>query len=101
MLEKNKQKLERVNEILKSEKLKVDEKTLALCRDHDKLKDFMNMIEKEFNSELLRLESKSLDLKFRLESCVSENNQLLEKVYKAKFNLIQNMRWNTSLEALN
>ena len=45
--------------------------------------------------------SESLDLKRRLESLVSENNQLLEKVHKAKSDLVQNKRWNRCLEALN
>jgi len=74
MLEKNKQELERVNEILKSEKLKADEKTLTLYKDLDKLKDFMNMREKAFNSKLSRPKSESLNLKLRLESLVSKDN---------------------------
>jgi len=80
LLEKNKQGLERMNEILISEKHEIEEKTLALCKELNKIKDFMNMREKEFNSELSKLESGSLDLKHRLESLVSENNQMHEKV---------------------
>ena len=34
-LEKNKQELERLNETLISEKLKIEEKTLALCQELD------------------------------------------------------------------
>ena len=59
------------------------------------------MREKEFNFELSRLEIESLDLKLRLESLVSENNQLLEKVRRAESDLIQNRRWNNSSKALN
>jgi len=67
----------------------------------DKLKDIMNMREKEFNSELSKLESESLDLKRRLESLVNENNQLIEKVHRAESDIVQNRRWNRSSEALN
>ena len=48
MLEKNKQELERMNEILISENFKTEEKTIALCKELDKPKNFMNMREKEF-----------------------------------------------------
>jgi len=48
-------------------KLETEEKTLALCQQLDKLMDFMNMREKKFNYELLKLESESLDLKLRLQ----------------------------------
>jgi len=88
MLETNKQELECMNEILKCEKLKVDDKTLALCKDLNTLKDLMNMREKVFNTDLSRLESESLDLKLRLESFVSENNQLLKKAHKAESDLV-------------
>jgi len=52
----------------------------------------MNMREKEFNFELSKLESESLDLTRRLESLVSENNQLLEKIHKVEIDLVQNRR---------
>jgi len=42
MLKRNKQELEHVNEVLKCEKLKVDEKTLTLGKDLDTLKESMN-----------------------------------------------------------
>ena len=92
MLERKKQELERVNEILKCEKFKADEKTLVLCKDLDMLKDVMNTREKVFNIDLSRMESESLDLKLRLEFLVSENNQLLEKAHKAESDLAQNRR---------
>ena len=87
MLERNKQELEHVNEILKCEKLKADEKTLALCKDPDMLKDLMNTREKVFNIDLTRLKIESLDQKLRLESLVIENNQLLERAHKAESDL--------------
>ena len=59
------------------------------------------MREKNFNSELSKLESESISLKLRIESLTNENNQLLEKVRKAESDLIQNRRWNRSSEALN
>jgi len=61
----------------------------------------MNTREKVFSTDLLRLEGESVDLKLRLESLVSENNQLLEKAYKVKSDLAQNRRWNSFYQALN
>jgi len=101
LLEKNKQELEHMNEILISEKLETEEKTLALCKELDKLMDFMNIREKEFKSELSKMESESISLKLKLESLVSENNQMLQKVYEAESDLNQNRHWNRSSEALN
>jgi len=48
---------------LKSEKLEVDEKTLILCEDLDKLKETLSMREEVFNTNLSKLESESLHLK--------------------------------------
>jgi len=79
MLKSDKQELEHANEILTCEKLKVDEKTLALCEDLEMLKKTMNMRDKVFNTNFTRLESESLQLKQRLESLVSENDRLREK----------------------
>ena len=92
MLERNKIELEHDNEVLKCEKLKVEEEALALCKDLDTLKDLMNTREEVFNTDLSRLKSESLDLKLRLESLVSENNQLLGKAHKAEIDLAQNRR---------
>ena len=82
MLTKNKEELEHANEILKCEKLKVDEKTLALCEDLDLLKETLNMREKVFSTILSKLKSESLHLKLRIESLINENNQLLEKLHE-------------------
>jgi len=71
---KNRQKLEHANEILKCDKLKVDEKTLALCEDLDMLKETLNMREKVFNTNLSKLESESLHRKPKIETLISENN---------------------------
>ena len=90
MLKKDKQELEHANEILKCEKLKVEEKTFVLCEDLDLFKQSMNMREKEFNTNLTRLESESLHLKLRIEFLISENNQLLEKLYKPESDLTEN-----------
>ena len=82
--------LERVNEILMCEKFEAEEKNLALGNDLNALKHLMNAREKEFNSDLTKLESESVDLKLRLESLVSENNNLLEKAHKiAKYMLLR------------
>ena len=59
------------------------------------------MREKVFNTNLAKLKSESLHLKLRVESLVSENNQLLEKAHKAESDLTGNKRWNSSSEALN
>ena len=93
--------LEHANEILKCERLKVDEKTLALGEDLDILKETLNMRVKVFNTNLSELKSESLQLKQRLESLVSENKQLLEKLHKAESELPKNRRWNSSSKALN
>ena len=88
--------LECVNEILKCEKIEAEEKSLAFGNDLDALKHLMNTREKEFNSDLTRLESESLELKLRLESLVSENNKLLDKAHKTESGLFHNKRWNSS-----
>jgi len=92
MLERNKQELERVNKIPQCEKLRAEEKILTLCKDLDTLKDLMNTRKKVFNTDISILECESLNLKLRLESLVSENNQLREKVHKAESDLAQNKR---------
>ena len=71
-----------MNEVLTCEKLKIDEKVLVLCNELNTLKDLMNKREEVFNTNLSRLESKSLNLKLNLESQMSENKQLLEKMHK-------------------
>jgi len=73
-----------LKEILISEKFEIEEKTLTLCQELDQLKDFMNIRGKEFS----KLESESLDLKRRLDSSVSENNELQEKVQGAESDLV-------------
>jgi len=59
-LKKDVRKLERANEILKSERLKVGEETLVLYEDLDKLKDTFGVREEVFNTNLSKLESESL-----------------------------------------
>ena len=59
------------------------------------------MREKNFNSELSKVESESISLKLRIESLMNENNQLIEKVHRAESGLVQNRRWNMSSEAFN
>ena len=55
----------------------------------------MNTREKVFNADLSRLESESLGLKLRLESLVSENNQLPKRPIRPNLILL------SSSEALN
>jgi len=62
-LKKDFRKLEHANEILKCERLKVDDKTLTLCEDLDKLKETLSMREEVFNTNLSKLKNESLQLK--------------------------------------
>jgi len=71
-LKKDVREPEHANEILKCERLKVDEKTLALCEDLDMLKETLSMREKVFNINLSKLKSESLQLKQRIESLYVE-----------------------------
>jgi len=57
----------------------------------------MNIREKEFSKP----EGESLDLKRRLDSLMSENNEVHEKVQRTESHLVQNRCWNRSSEALN
>jgi len=91
-LKKDVRKLEHANEILKREKLKVDEETLVLYEDLDKLKETLSVREEVFNTNLSKLESEFLQLKQRIEALVCENNKLLEKLKKADSNLTTNKR---------
>jgi len=59
-LKKDIRKLEHANEILKCEKLKMDEKTLALREDLDKLEETLSIREKVVNIDLSKLKSESL-----------------------------------------
>jgi len=53
-----------------------------------------------FNTNLLKLESESLQLKQMIESLICENHQLLERLKKDESNLTANRHWNSSSEAL-
>jgi len=59
-LKKDIRKLEHANKTLKSEKRKVDEKTLILCEDLDKLKETLSMREEVFHTNLSKRKSESL-----------------------------------------
>jgi len=74
--------LERVNEILKCENFEAEKKNLALGNDLNALKNFMNTREKEFNTDLAKLKSESVDLKLRLESLVSEKTNCLKRLIR-------------------
>jgi len=100
-LKKDIRKLEHVNEILKSERLEIDEKTLVLYKDLDKLKETLSMKEEVFNTNLSKLENEILELKQKVESLLVENNKLLEKLKQVESDLAVNRRWNMSSQALN
>jgi len=59
-LKRDVRKLEHTNEILKNERLQVDEETLVLYEDLDKLKETLSVREKVFNTDISKLESRSL-----------------------------------------
>jgi len=54
-LKKDVRKLEHANEVLKSERLEVNEKILVLHEDLDKLKETLSMREKVFNTDISKL----------------------------------------------
>jgi len=54
-LERKKQELGHMNEVLTCEKLKSDEKVLVLCNELDTLKEVMNKREEVFNTDLSKL----------------------------------------------
>ena len=89
LLKRDVRKLEHENEILKSERLKVDEETLVLYEDLDKLKETLSVREKVFNTSLSKLKSESLQLKRRIESFVCENSQLFKKPKKSNLASLQ------------
>jgi len=99
-LKKDVRKLEHANEILKCEKLKVDEKTIILYEDLGKLKETLSMREEMFNTNLSKLESETLQLKQKIESLICENHQLFERLKKVESDLTSNRCWNSSSEAL-
>jgi len=99
-LKRDVRNIEHANENLKSERLEVNERTLILHEDLNKLKETLSMREKVFNTDLSKLESGPLQLKQRIKSLIYENSQLLEKLKKVESNLTANKRWNSSSTAL-
>jgi len=89
-LKRDMRRLELKNQVLKSERLEVDTKTLILHEDLNKLKETLSMKEEMFNTDLSKLESKSLQLKQRLEDLIYDNCKLLEKLKQAESNLTAN-----------
>ena len=99
-LERKKQELGHMNEVLTCEKLKSDEKVLVLCKQLDTLKELMNKREEVFNTDLSNLEEESRELELKIELLVSEKNQLLENVHKAESDLFEKRHRNSSSEVL-
>jgi len=79
-LKRDIRKIEHANEILKSERHEVDEKTIVLNVELDKLKETLSMREEVFNTNLSKLENESLKLKQKIKSLVDENSKMLEKL---------------------
>jgi len=72
----------------------VDEKTLGLYENLDKL-ETLNMRE-VFNTNLSKMKSESLQLIQKIKSLICENHQLLERLKKVESDLTANRRWNSS-----
>jgi len=56
-------RLEHANEVLNSDRLEVDERTLVMHEDLNKLKETLSVREEVFNTDLSKLKSESLQLK--------------------------------------
>ena len=95
-LKRDIRELEHENEILKSEKLEVDNKTLVLHEDLNKLKETLSMKEEVFSINFSKLESESFALKQKVESLLDENKKFLEKLKQVESDLTANRRWNRS-----
>jgi len=91
-LKKDIRKLEHANEVHKSERLEINEKTLLLHEDLNKIKETLSMREKVFNTDLSKLKSESLQLKQRIKTLICENSQLLEKLKQAESDMAVNRR---------
>ena len=65
-LKKDLQELEQANKILKGEKIELDMENLFLHEDLNRIKETLNLKEESFETELTRLEKKSLDLKQKM-----------------------------------
>ena len=100
-LKKDISKLEHANEVLKSERIEIDEKTLVLHEDLSKLKETQRIKEEVFATDFSELESESLELKQKIESLLDENRKLLEKLKQVKTDLTANRLMNRASEALN
>ena len=100
-LKRDIRELEHENEILKSKKLEVDNKTLVLYEDLNKLKETLSMKEEVFSINFSKLESESSELKQKVESLLDENRKLLEKLKQVESDLIANRCWNRSSQVLN
>jgi len=70
----------------------LDENTLGLYEDLDKLNETLNMRQQVFNANLSKLESESLQLKQKIEFLICENHQLLERLKMAKSDFTSNRR---------
>ena len=77
-LERKRQELEHMNEALMYEKLEINEKSFALSKELDILKDLSDKKEEELNTKIRELESESSKLRHNLESKINDNKQLQE-----------------------
>jgi len=93
-LKRNVIELDHENKILKSEKIKLNMKSLVLHGDLDKIKETLSLKEEVFVANLTKLENESFELKQKVESLLVKNNKLLKKLKQVELDHIANRRWN-------
>jgi len=70
-LERKKQKLRHMNEVLTCEKLKSEEKVLVSCNELETLKELMNKREEVFHNDLSKPKEESRELELKIELLVA------------------------------
>jgi len=93
--------LEQESNILKDEKIELDMNNLVLHEDLERVKETFGLKEENFVVNLTKLEKESLDLKQKIESLLTENQSLHEKLKQVEIDQAANKRLHDSSEALN
>jgi len=74
---------------------------LVLHEDLERVNETFRLKEENFFINLTKLEKKSLDLKQKIESLLTENQSLHEKLKQVEIDQAANKRWHDSSKALN
>ena len=98
-LKRDVRNLELENETLKMEKLEIEKESRALLENIDVLKETLIMKEETCSTNLTKLEKESLELKEKVDSLLTENQRLLEKIEQMESDLTANKLWNRSSRA--